>query len=245
MAVFADSGVVECVSAMMKGLGRTFQQKKSWRANPRWETSAPGVSESSHLSLSLSCSPSFAQIHLATPRHPTLHKHNKKKNLIPLPVYQPCLWSLGKWMLYCVSVHNTVSTASASDWFTASLAQCRLTGWLDSHSFAEDPLATNTHNSTICGWLIFINEFERNPTRGQRNKVDSAPWWYIPAVSDWQSRDLLFTTSPASSAWDFSVRQKPAGFALRSLQCHREEKAERRTEQTVAETGKLVVLVDD
>lgn len=52
-------------------------------------------------------------------------------NLSPTPGFQPCLPSLERWELYCVSVHNTVSTASALDWFTASLACCRHTGWLN------------------------------------------------------------------------------------------------------------------
>lgn len=80
------------------------------------------------------------------------------------------------------------------------------------------------HNSAICRWLIFINEYDWNERRSQRNKVQSAAWWYIPAVSNWRSWDLLFTMSTASSAWDFPVRQEDAGFALRSLQWHTEEK---------------------
>lgn len=118
--------------------------------------------------------------------------------------FQPCLPSLGKWKLYCAFVHDTVSTASASDWFTASLAQGRLARRLDSYSVANLP---PIHNSTICRWLIFINEFEWNATSGQRNKVDSEAWWYVPAVGDWQSRDLLFTTRPHHHHHPTPVRQ--------------------------------------
>ena len=42
------------------------------------------------------------------------------------------------------------------------------------------------HNSAIYGWLIFINEFEWNLMRGPGNKVDSAAWWYVPAVGGWR-----------------------------------------------------------
>lgn len=69
-----------------------------------------------------------------------------------------CLPSLGKWKLYCVSVYNTVSTASASDWFTASLARCRLTGRLDSdtHLLRTNlpPIAQSAYDSfSLMSWV--------------------------------------------------------------------------------------------
>lgn len=54
-----------------------------------------------------------------------------------------------KWELYWVSVHNTVSTASASDCFTASLALCRLTGQLVSQSFAHDQFASKPQQRNL------------------------------------------------------------------------------------------------
>lgn len=161
-------------------------------------------------------------------------------------LYQPfspasTLWKSGSWTVFLsltLSLLHQHQIGLQPAWHGAGSQG----GWTLTHLPKTN--LPPIHNSTICGWLIFINEFEWNPTRGQRNKVDSAAWWYVPAVGDWRSRDLLFTMSTASSAWDFPVRQKPAGFALRSLQCHIEEKL-RRTERTVAETDKLTVFKDD
>jgi len=54
--------------------------------------------------LSFFSSLDFAQIHLPTPCHRTLYKHNHKKNLIPIPAFQPCRPSLGKWKLVILTL---------------------------------------------------------------------------------------------------------------------------------------------
>lgn len=139
-----------CVS-VMKGLGLTLQQKEL-RSKPLLRENHPRcilvITPFPLNLLSFFSSFDFAQKHPVTYSYSTLYKHTKKKIVIPVPAFEPCLPSLGKWKPYCVSFHNTVSTASASDWFTASLAQCRLTGWLDSCSVAEDQFSSNTqpHN---------------------------------------------------------------------------------------------------
>lgn len=104
MSQIADR-VMACVS-VMKGLDLALYKRRGG-ANPYWETSNPGVSESYHLPLfsfissfffaSLDC----AQTHPLTSCHSALYKHTRKKNLIPILAFEPCLPSVAKWKLYC------------------------------------------------------------------------------------------------------------------------------------------------
>lgn len=112
-----------------------------------------------------------------------------------LLVFLPCLHSVGKSKPSCVSLHNTVSTASASDCFTASLAQSRLRGLQQT---ALPPIhnlrMTHVHNEFV--WMAMSI---------QRNADQRFFFVYNQPCQ-------LF-----NSAWYFSVRQKPAGFSLQSL----------------------------
>lgn len=127
-----------------------FNNVKSWRANLQWVIPPTLSCLAPFLYL-----PWFCSNTPSNPGHPTFYKHNKMKNLSPIPAFQPCLHSLEKWELDCVSVPNTVSTASASDWFTASLAWWRLTGLLDSFSFAQDQFTTNTQQLNL--WMTHFH----------------------------------------------------------------------------------------
>lgn len=114
--------------------------------------------------------------------------------------FMPSLPSLGKKKLCCDSDHNTVSIASASDWFTASLTHSTHSGRLD--LFTNDWFC---HRYTICGWLIFINEFQWKAASIQRNEPDLMMW----------GRRFIATNKPCQlfcSTRYFSDRQKPAGY---------------------------------
>lgn len=84
------------------------------------------------------------------------------------------LTSVEKWELYWVSVHNTVSTASASDWFTASLALCRITGQLDSHSFAHDQFTSDPQQHNL--WMTHFH-------LGVGREIRMKPEWMIHPCS--------------------------------------------------------------
>lgn len=188
---------------------------KSWQANLHWVIPPFPLS-----SCSISLPPLILLKYIFQPLA-ILHSTSTTKRKT-WALYQPIspastLWKSGSWTVFLSltpSLLHQHQIGLQPAWHGAGSQG----GWTLTHLVKTN--LPPIQNSTVCGWLIFINEFEWNPTRGQRNKVDSAAWWYVPAAGDWRSRDLLFTMSTASSAWDFPVRQKPAGFALRSLQCH-------------------------
>lgn len=129
-------------SMRMKGSSLSFQQKQLM-SKPLTEAHPPQVylSHTTFFTLSSLFSPPL-DFCSDTPSSP-LYKHNKKDQSDPYTSTSSPL--CGKWRLCRVPVHNTVSTASASDWFTASRARCSLNGAAGIHTrFDEDRSATNT-----------------------------------------------------------------------------------------------------
>lgn len=162
--------------------------------------------------------------------------HHKEKS-------NPCI-SLGALPPFCGKVEAVPS-------ITLSLLHQHQIGLQPAWHSADSP-ADWTHTrslppvlfSTICRWLIVINEFEWNATNGRRNKLDCAAWQYVPAVGEWRSGDLLFTTNPgscSSSAWDSTVAHKKKRLQVPLLGHYimTQRKSWHEKRWTVMTTGKL------